>query len=300
LTEIVAKDDNEPRHEHAAPEGAVCAEHPDREALFTCPRCGHYACLTCWHPVISRCAACMRRDPTEAAPPLPWETAEGNAVTRFVATLGTAFKPTRSAPAFAKQELAPALRFFALSTLPFVLLMGIIPHTRTLEFGNAAIALVGAPTQAQIALDVARAIGVQLVLSGLEFASLFFPFTSLVRAYAVPERRAAAARVVLYRFWLGPSAALLVFLAIWLSPMSGSLAETDAIPLPIVVASFVQLAFHVLRFSAMWSAARLACGLSVGLALVVVLVPFLLHMMVMPLAAQGLESVLPPSPAASR
>src|SRR5690349_19614430 len=129
-----------------APEGATCAEHRDRMALFKCPRCGRNACLTCFHAPVARCVTCMRRDPTEAS--------------------------------------------------------------RTLWFAAGEIIVQGAPTQQMIALDVARAIAVQVGLSAIELLSLLLPFASLVAAYA-PERKEAAIRLVLYRFWLGPAAALL-------------------------------------------------------------------------------------------
>jgi hypothetical protein len=286
---------------HIAPEGASCAEHPERGAQFTCPRCNRHACLTCFHPAVARCGRCLKQNPTEAAPPLPFETKEGNALTRYVRTLGSAFSPSRTAPAMAYPGIRPALTFFWLSSLPLVLLAGIIPHTRTLQFGNMQVTLIGErlPAQADIALDVARAMGAQLVLSGVELACLLLPFVSLVAAYA-PERREAAARVVLYRFWLAPAALLIYYLANWLTPMSPDdlpLRPEQMPPWPIFAAGFVQAALRVFQFLALTGTARLACGLSIPMSFVVVGVPLILQIVVLPTVAVGIERVLPAMPA---
>ena len=52
-----------------------------------------------------------------------------------------------------------------LSALPLALLAGVIPHTRTLLFeGSFKVRVIGTPMPGQfdIALDVARAMGLQL------------------------------------------------------------------------------------------------------------------------------------------
>jgi len=115
---------------YAAPEGATCATHRERPAMFTCPRCEKHACLTCFHTPVARCAACMRSDPTEASPPLPFEAGDGTALGRYFRTFGTAFYPWRSAPAFARPGLRPAIVFFLLSSLPMAYL---ILHERSAE-----------------------------------------------------------------------------------------------------------------------------------------------------------------------
>jgi hypothetical protein len=285
---------------HIAPEGASCAEHPDRIAQFTCPRCQRHACIACFHPAVARCARCLKQDPTEAAPPLPFESKEGNALSRYLRTFGTAFFPSRTAPAMAYPELRPALTFFWLSSLPLAMLAGVIPHTRTLGFGNMQITLLGQPlpAPADIAIDVARAIGAQLVLSGVELACLLLPFVSLVGAYA-PERRTAATRVVLYRFWLAPAAALIGYLAAWVSPipLETLVANPEQMPpMPILIAGFAQAALRVFQILSLTATARLACGLSIPMSLVVVGVPLILQILAVPLAALGLERVLPVMP----
>jgi hypothetical protein len=289
-------DPETPQRDLRAPEGAHCAEHPDRQAHFTCARCGSYACITCWHPSIERCQQCLKRDPTEAAPPIPWEQPAAAVPVRFFATLATALRPVRSAPAFAREDVGVALRFALLSALPCALLAGIIPHTRTLLFaGNFQVKVLGHADQGAIALDVARAMGVQLVLSSVELLCLMLPFVSLVRAYA-PARSHAAARMMLYRFWLLPGAVLLFYLAVWGLPPGPptDAGEVTAPPgaqaLLLLLGTFVP----VLLFVAMGSTARLACGLGPLLSIVVVIVPVLLLLLVKPLAAVGIESLLPP------
>lgn len=257
---------------HGAPEGAVCADHPERPAAFTCPRCGNYACLFCWHRSSERCDSCMRRDPAAAAPPLPWETQQGNLLQRYFGTLGSAVRPVQTAPAFARRELRPALSFFALTAVPLAPLAGVIPLTQTLEFGSSlSVVLKGNPTPLAIALDVLIAMALQLLLYGVEFAALALPYVSLVRAYTPPERRNAALRVLLYRSWLVPAAMLTIYLAVWILP--GATPQTPnefAALLPLL-----QLTAMVLLLSAMRATARQACGVGTLLSFVVVAVSFI-------------------------
>jgi len=279
-----------------APEGATCAEHRDRIALFKCPRCGRNACLACFHAPVARCTTCMRRDPTEASPPLPFEAGDGTALGRFFRTFGTAFYPWRSAPAFARPGIKPALVFFLLSSLPMILLSGIIPLTRTLWFADFKVYVEGNPSTQTIALDVARAIAVQLGLSAVELLSLLLPFASLVAAYA-PLRKEAATRLVLYRFWLGPFAALLGQLAAWSLPIPADgmpFTPEQGVP-PIILASAVaQAALRVFQLLGLIATSRLACGLSVPMSMLVVGVPLVLQLLVVPLSGYAADKLLPP------
>jgi len=282
--------------DRSAPEGATCGEHPERPAYFTCPRCGAHACVFCWHPAVDRCSACLTRDPTEAAPPIPWEEASTGGVGAYLRTLGAAFRPVRTAPAFARDELAPALRFLWLSAVPMALLAGIIPHTRTLEFGDVfGVELLKNPDSATIALDVARAMAVQAGLFAVELAAIALPFTSLVRAYAHPTRRAAALRVVLYRVWLVPGTALLFYLGGWALPAP---SQSDVIPAGYALLLALRVILPVYLMVAMGATARLACGLGPGMSIVVVLVPFILSAVVDAIAVTAVEAMLPALPAA--
>ena len=257
--------------DHSAPEGAVCAEHRERPAAFTCPRCGNYACLFCWHSASERCDACLRRDPAAAAPPLAWETQDGSWLRRFAATLLSAFRPVHSAPAFARPGLRRALWFFAMSAVPLAALAGVIPNTKTLMFGSAfQIIVQGHPSQAQIVIDIALAMLIQLGSFAVDFVSLALPFTSLVRAYAPEAQRPAALRVLLYRAWLAPGATLLFFLGMWMLPGGPRPEEPTQLLSILVLAQFV---LNVLLLVSMRATARLACGIGALLSFVVVAVP---------------------------
>lgn len=267
--------DREP--DYSAPSGAVCAEHAERPAAFTCPRCGNYACLFCWHALSQRCDACLKRDPAAAAPPIGWEVTHWSFAQRYLSTLGGAFRPVRSAPAFAQPEVRPALRFFLLSALPFAALAGVIPHTKTMMFGGSlSITLQGTPTSAEIALDVVTAMAIQLGLFTIELAALALPYTSLIRAYADEPRRAAAWRVLLYRSWLVPAATLLLYLGLWMLPVSDEKTPTPLLPLLLTV----QLVFYALLLVSMRASARLACGIGPMLSFTVTVVPFVIWMFV--------------------
>jgi hypothetical protein len=258
--------------DHSAPDGAVCAEHRERPAAFTCPRCGNYACIFCWHSAAERCDACLKRDPAAAAPPLPWETSEGSLLHRFVGTLVSAMRPVQSAPAFARPGLRPAIAFFVLSAVPLAALAGVIPNTKTLEFGSAfGVRLIGLPSESDIALDVVLAMLLQLASFGVDFIALALPFTSLVRAYAPVEQRPAALRVLLYRSWLAPGATLLFFLGIWMLPGTTSKEPT----LLLTVLAVMQFVLNALLLVSMRATARLACGIGALLSFVVVAVPLL-------------------------
>lgn len=289
---------SQPEPDFGAPQGATCAEHRDRMAFFTCPRCGKHACLQCFHAPIGRCVKCVERDPAEASPPLPFEAGDGTALGRYFRTFGTAFYPWRSAPAFARPGLKPAVAFFALSSLPLMLVLGIIPHTRTLNFGAGTIALVGTPTQAEIVLDVARAIAVQLAVSLVELACLVLPFASLVGAYAAP-RKEAAVRYVLYRFWLAQLAILVGYLAIWTLE-----APVEGVPLPdasvavLLTSDFAKLLLRVLFLIGMNATARIACGLSTWVSLLVVIPPLILEHYGVSLSMLLVDKVLPALPEA--
>jgi hypothetical protein len=274
--------------DHGAPEGASCAEHPDRPAAFTCPRCGKHACIFCWHALAVRCESCMQSDPAAAAPPLAWETPGGSLFGRYFATLGSAFRPVFTAPAFAQGDLRPALRFFLLSALPIAALAGVIPYTTTLLFGGAfSVAVQGQPSANGIALDIVAAMFIALGVFSFELAALWLPYVSLVRAYA-PERRAAATRVLLYRSWLIPFASLVVFASLWVLPAPID-PKTPPVYLPLV--GFAQLTLDALLLVSMRATARLACGIRPLLSYVVVAVPFVIWMFVQLIITRGLLAV---------
>jgi hypothetical protein len=220
----------------------------------------------------------LKRDPAAAAPPLAWEAPKGNAIGRYFGTLGSAFHPVVSAPAFARTEIAPALRFFLLSALPMALLAGVIPYTKTLMFGSSlALTIQGNPSHNEIAIDVVRAMLIQLGLFTLEFAALALPFTSLVRAYAEEAKRPAALRALLYRAWLLPGGALLYFLALWVLPAG---PQPD-VPSPAVFwVVMVTTAFNAVLLLSMRATARFACGITPLLSYAVTAIPLIVWIFV--------------------
>jgi len=265
----------------APPEGASCGTHPEREALVTCPRCGSYCCIACWHNAVHRCHACLVRDP---GPVVPWQDHERSLPARFFATLGDAFRPTRSAPTFVSASVRSGLSFAFLTFVPVALLSGIVPYTHTLGFGlSFSVATLGSPSGADIGLDIARAAGIGLLIAVAMLALLAVPYHSLSRAYGAKEQPPASLAVMLYRAWLIPLGGLVSSILVWGLP-----GEPDSnVRLIIEVASMVPLLMLV---SAMLSTARMASGVGPVASLVVVLVPFVLLMTVAPI---GLEAIRP-------
>jgi hypothetical protein len=276
--------EQDPRYQHSAPPGAACAEHPDRPATFTCPRCGNYACLFCWHPIAERCDTCLKRDPAAAAPALAWETQQGSGLQRFFRTLSSAFQPVHTAPAFARPGLRRPLAFFLMTALPTAALAGVIPNTKTLMFGSALSVIVqGHPAAGAIAFDVVRAMLLQVLFFAVDFLAIALPYTSLVRAYAQPARATAALRVLLYRSWLAPFALLFFYLGAWVLP-GGDKPQEPTPLLPLLVIG--QFTLHMLLLSSMRASARLACGIGALLSFVVVAVPLTVFVFVQVFAAR--------------
>jgi hypothetical protein len=235
----------------------------------------------------------LRRDPTEAAPPIPWEQAGRSLPSRYFATLASAFSPLRSAPAFAHDDVRAAQRFALISAVPFALLAGIIPHTRTLLFkSNLQIEVLGNAGTTEIALDVLRAAGVQLTITLAELLSLLLPFMSLVRAYA-PGKQHAAARVLYYRLWMRPFTWLLLYAAVWLLPEVDPKAPGAAIALLTTLDILRAVLAPVLLFMAMGGTARMACGLGLGVSIIVVVIPAVLLVVVQGLLQVGIDWLLP-------
>lgn len=265
-----------------APEGMVCARHPDRPALARCPLCGRGACIVCWHDPFDRCESCLRDEPGAAAPPVPWEDPHGGgAIRRVVDTMVTALRPTATAPSFARPEVAPAVRFALLTALPLALLRGVVPYTHTLMFGDAfGVVVRGSPGAAGIALDVARSMGISLLVVAVAWASLVLPYVSLAGAYGGPGARAAAMRVLLYRAWLvaiggltvtSPAGFGLLFsIAAWALPAPASQGAMIAVQLVDTVVPLMLLLFT------MRAGARFGAGTGALASFVVTLVPFVL------------------------
>jgi hypothetical protein len=248
-----------------------------------CPACDRGACLFCWHEPFDRCETCLAEDPAGLAPPVPWEAPTGrSALRRIIDTFGLAFRPTPSAPSFARPELRPAIRFALLTVLPLTLLRGIIPYTHTLRFGGSfRVAPLGTPSGQEVALDLARAMGMSLLLVGACALALGLPYVQLVAAYGHRMARAAALRVLMYRGWLlalggldvadrGTGYGLVYGLAAWGFPADpGSTLVLGALLLD-AVAPIVLLLF------AMRATARFAAGTGPLASFVATILPFVL------------------------
>jgi hypothetical protein len=251
--------------------------------------------MTCWHPSVTRCQRCMLENPAEAAEPIAWERRELSPQRRFFGTLGSAFRPMRSAPAFAGGDVRSAWRFALLTIVPAALLGGIVPHTRTLLFEGLSIEVLGKVTSFEIAFDVVRAMLVELLLSCVRIGCLFFPYVSLVRAYGPAERHLAAARALLYRGWLLPTSMLFSYLAIWMLPPADQVAMGEAPALWFFIAG-VDLTSRVLLMMTMGATARLACGMGPWISFVVVIIPVTLQLVVEQVVPGLVTQLLPAMP----
>lgn len=273
----------------------MCHLHPDRPALATCPVCGRGACIVCWHDVFDRCESCLRRDPTAVAPPVPWENpAGGGALRRMVDTLVTAVRPRITSPAFARAEVAPALRFALLTAVPLALLRGIIPYTHTLTFGpELAVIAQGDPSTVAVALDVLRAMGISLLVTGVGWCALALPYIHLAKAYGGPVARPATLRVMLYRAWLLPMSSqwatvpgLLLSFARWGLP-------ADPSKVSLFIVGLADLLPLILLLFAMRSSARFAAGTGAVASFLVTVLPFVLLFVAQGLLAELLRPWLP-------
>ena len=240
----------------------MCAEHSDRTALVTCPRCGTYACLACWHGAVRRCHACVVRHP---GAPVPFEDPTKNLAVGFVATLAQAASPIVSAMTFRFSGIRRAALFFLLSFVPLALLSGVIPYTARVLF-NSGFQIVVAPgtSDAMLATDVGRAVLLGLAIRLTEWAAIALPFISLTRAYEDRGHPDAPLRALLYRGWLLP--------AYWLAYSLAMLSSTSATVL--WMSMLVAMVPLILLLSALRAASRMGSGVGPITALLTVGIPF--------------------------
>lgn len=195
------------RNPRIAPEGATCAQHPERPALARCPHCAADACLACWHHAIDRCEHCLRIDPAATVAPIAWESEDAGLMRRVFGTLAAAFKPHRSAPSFAKEETSRAWLFASLATVPLSMLRGVIPFTHTLRFGpDYQVSFIGSPTGQEIAFDILQAMCTSLAIAAVAIGLGGFAYINLSKAFGDERAPKAALRFLLYRSWLLPLA----------------------------------------------------------------------------------------------
>ncbi|MCB9595532.1 MAG: hypothetical protein H6719_22620 [Sandaracinaceae bacterium] len=273
-----------------APDGATCAEHPERPALVTCPRCGSYCCIACWHGAVKRCHACLLRDPL---PPVPWADPDQRGAARFFGTLRDAFSPTQTAAKFTRGEWRRGIVFALLTALPIAALSGIIPFTHLLRFGPlGVVAPIGSPSALDLVLDVLQAAGLGLLFGAAKLGVMSAPYLSLTKAYGQPTETQPTRQVMLYRGWLlllGGRTGLVLGLVIWGLPMDPS----EGWQMAAEVLSLLPL-MGVLW--AMTSTARMARVGPIA-SMVVVLVPFVVLFLVEPLVLELIRPLLPSSEA---
>lgn len=265
-------------------EGTMCSVHGDRVAFRVCPACGRNACLTCWHPSISRCHACLVKDAV-SFPPIPWEDRSRSIFGRFFLTLLSALSPDSGAPGFARESDTSGAVFAVLTIVPLGLLAGIIPYTRTLLFGSGfEIVVVRGADSSAIAIDVLVAAFTGLLVTVVSWLAVALPYVSLARAYADRGVATAPVRLMNYRGWLIPLNMLLMSLVPWCLPAPPS---EPAVLLSLLL-SMIPI---VLLMAAMRSAARMGSGASPVAVLAILLVPLAL----LYIAQQRLLAPLTPS-----
>ncbi|HJK94333.1 MAG TPA: hypothetical protein RMH85_24175 [Polyangiaceae bacterium LLY-WYZ-15_(1-7)] len=240
--------------------------------------------------------------------PVPWE-GEGFVLGRFFRTLGDGvLRPRVSAARFATGAGTGRAWLFALLTfVPLAALQGIIPFTHTLRFGDVFGVVRTEDATITVGMDVARAMGIGLLVNGAMLIGLAASYASLARAYGTPPPDAATddvrdigMRAVLYRAWLVPMhtfSGLPASLLVWAFPKDLDPGS------PLVFLLLVATAAPVLaHFVGLRHAAQRACGCSPGASFAVAIVPFVLaHVVSFVLLGDGmndglLEGWLPPVP----
>lgn len=268
-------------------DGATCGAHHDRAAFRVCPVCNKNACLACWHPSIVRCHACLVRD-VRTFPAIPWEDSARNFFSRWLMTALSALSPESSAPGFARESSTNGVGFALLMFVPFALLAGVIPYTRTLLFVAPfeIRVTVGADASA-IGLDVVLAALTGLLVSAASLLAVGLPYVSLSRAYADRGVPSAPTRLISYRGWLIPLHLTLSSLLPWCVPTPTS---EIAIVLAQVLAPLVPL---VLLLASMRAVARMGSGAGPIATFAILIVPlslmFLAQGMLAPLAPSGTD-----------
>ncbi|MGB0678446.1 MAG: hypothetical protein ACPGUV_02145 [Polyangiales bacterium] len=225
----------------------------------------------------------MQKDGT-----VPWEEPKaGRSWTRWRKTIALPLRPLLHAPAFAGTSRSAAWRFWAVTFVPLALLRGIIPATRTLQFGPLGHIKALAKTDAMgVTLDVLQAMGQGLALTLLQWLALALPWISLCRAYGSTEHDASL-RAMLYQAWLLPlgMGGLFFGLAAWLSPATPpawlwlSVMVLDLLPLLLLLQS-------------MRAVARFVHGVSPWMSWVVITIPMVLLFLLHALAGELLPQLV--------
>ena len=197
----------------------------------------------------------------------PWEQPDRPVLMRYAQAVRDAFRPLRSAPQFANTSGGPSWALAAATFLPLAVLEGVVPFTRSIQFGPAfSVILLNGATQSEVVVDVMRASALGTLLSVVRFISLLLPYVSLAKAYG-RGRPQAPLHLMLYRAWLLPAGQLLLAAVAWGLPASSHEGAVFLVQLVVMVPVLMLLV-------SMRVTARAVCGVGPWASLVVVLVPF--------------------------
>lgn len=259
------------------PEGATCGKHKEAFALATCPVCGVYACIACWHESIQCCHTCLHEKRTNAGKVSPaWE--HSISLKSWATTLANAWSGPKHIPMLMGSTLKRSAWFWMGSFVPMALASGIIPFTRLIYFGPAFQTKVVTSTSMEDALffDVTLAMGVGLAFEFLRALALAIPYVTLCKAYMDREHHhipKAALVLMLHRTWLLPFGSLLRGLIVW-----GGGSEGGGNDLMTEVLGSLALVFPiVLLIGQMRASARMLQAVKPLMAFVVILVPLLIY-----------------------
>ena len=234
----------------------------------------------------------MSAPPTPAL--VPWEDASRGFASRLFGTLFDVFRPTTAALGLVDDDgqpaahhagygLRPALQFALLTTLPFIAVFASVEYTHTLSVAPGfVVRVLGDPSRAAIAGDVALALGIGFAIELGELLLLAAPFVTLARAYGSPERWTASVRMFLYRAWVSPVLAVVALLVSLTFPQIAPQAYLAWLLLPRLALLF-----------SMRATARVACGVTALSSWIVVAVALGVHLFGQPLLLRLVEPALP-------
>jgi hypothetical protein len=231
--------------------------------------------------------------PAQAPGPMPWENPELPLLRRFTGTVSSTFLPLGTIRAVSSGAIGPALGFMLVWMVPWMPLWAIMPFTHSLLFKYSfAVEVVGSDkSTAAIGVDVARAMGIGLLLSAVSMLSWAMPFASLLRAFAKTsepglEPGTAAWRMVLYRSWIVPCGLTLFSLLAWSLPKDPNALLVDLALVGLYLMPRVLILMHCFTMARYFGAAGLA-------SMAVALLPLAVEMAVGLVVGVGAESMLP-------
>ena len=253
----------------------MCAEHPERPALATCPRCGSFACLGCWRSRRAPMPRVLDARPRVrgAADPVGGSEQERRvALVRYARDRAATERERACVRALRRAHPALVLGDDVRAARD---VDGVIPYTRTLLVGPSfAYLWIDSPDTATIAIDVLSAIGLGLLVSRRDDHcaddALREP-RARVRRQGV--RGCAAARVLAYRGFLLPLSTLAFHVVAWGLPRIRTRSRQTIVGL-------LAVAPLALLFTALRSTARMASGVGPLASLATAIVPFVVMLLV--------------------